>query len=476
MLSLSYDPLKLPITAAHIGTGAFHRAHQQSYYDDLAQAGIGIAVHGINLAPPDIANLHKAQGGCYHIMTEDQCSRSLNSIGTLRSAVSKPDALDPAWDEISFVTLTITEKGYCHRLGASELDPESAIATDLANPENPTTAPGFLCRMLERRRLSGAGGITLASCDNITANGELLRGVMDSYAREAWPQLVGWMQDNVAFPQSMVDRIVPVMTTGSAERLRNAIGKDDPLGVVSEPFRQWVLEDKAASHRPELERVGVQIVPNVTIFEHIKYRLLNGLQTALAEIGRLVGHQTSCDAACDPVLAKWSRYFMAQQIETLTCPEGENLWQYAETSLARLTNPMIQHPLSQIASDASFKMPQRLITPAAERRVHGLDAEPYAIVVASWIHLSERLPADRFGLNVKDPIIASIAALRNAARTPDAIAKAVLRHPLFSQSLSEDMVFEGQVSDWLAFFQKDPSADAIRHRLYDSIRSSSNGP
>lgn len=167
---------------------------------------------------------------------------------------------------------------------------------------------------------------------------------------------------------------------------------------------------------------------------------------------------------------------MAQQIETLTCPEGENLWQYAETSLARLTNPMIQHPLSQIASDASFKMPQRLITPAAERRVHGLDAEPYAIVVASWIHLSERLPADRFGLNVKDPIIASIAALRNAARTPDAIAKAVLRHPLFSQSLSEDMVFEGQVSDWLAFFQKDPSADAIRHRLYDSIRSSSNGP
>ena len=475
MRSLSYDPSKLPNGTAHIGTGAFHRAHQQSYYDDLARAGISIAVRGINLAPPDIADLHMAQGGCYHVMTEDQHGRSLRRIGTLSSVVSQPDALDPAWDEISFVTLTITEKGYCHRSGTSEVDLESAIATDLANPENPTTAPGFLCRMLERRRLSSAGGITLASCDNVAANGELLRCVMDSYAREAWPQLVGWMQDNVAFPQSMVDRIVPAMTTGSAERLRNEIGEDDPLGVVGEPFRQWVLEDKAAGRRPELERVGVQIVPDVAVFENMKHRLLNGLQTALAEIGRLVGHQTSYDVACDPVFAEWSRYFMAQQAETLTCPEGENLSQYAETSLARLTNPMIQHPLSQIASDASFKMPQRLVAPAAERRARSLDAEPYAIVVASWVHLSERLPADRFGLNVKDPGIAAIAALRNAARTPDAIATAVLRPPLFSQSLSEDMIFRGQVADWLAFFQQDPSADAIRRRLYDSIRSSSNG-
>jgi len=475
MRFLSYDPLKLPNGAAHIGTGAFHRAHQQSYYDDLARAGIGIAVRGINLAPPDIADLHTAQDGCYHVMTEDQHGHSLRRIGSLLSVVSQPDALDPAWDEISFVTLTITEKGYCHRSGVSLLDHKSAIAADFANPENPKTAPGFLCRMLERRRLSGAGGITLASCDNVAANGELLRSVMDSYAREAWPQLVGWMQDNVAFPHSMVDRIVPAMTTGSAERLRNEIGEDDPLGVVCEPFRQWVLEDKVAGRRPELERVGVQIVPDVAVFEQMKHRLLNGLQTGLAEIGRLVGYQTTYDVACDPVFAEWSRYFMTQQAETLTCPEGENLSQYAKTSLARLTNPMIQHPLSQIASDASFKMPQRLVAPAAERRIRGLDAEPYAIVVASWIHLSERLPADRFGLNVKDPGSAAIVALRNAARTPDAIATAVLRPPLFSQSLSEDMTFRGQVADWLAFFQQDPSPAAIRRRLYDSIRSSSNG-
>ncbi|MHA6345923.1 mannitol dehydrogenase family protein [Roseivivax sp. CAU 1761] len=474
MQALSYDPAALRSGAAHIGTGAFHRAHQQSYYDDLARAGHGWQVRGFNLAPPDIAAQHAAQGGVYHAMTEDQTGRSLRRIGTLTAIEARPDPLDPVWDELSFVTLTITEKGYCHRSGTTELDPESAITADLADPEHPRTAPGLLCRMLERRMRRGGGSLTLASCDNVAANGTLLRGVMEDYARVAWPDLLGWMQDHVAFPVSMVDRIVPAMTESAFARLREELGADDPLGVVGEPFRQWVLEDRTAGARPELERVGVQIVPDVAVFEHMKHRLLNGLQSALAELGRLLGHQTSHEASCDPALAAWSRAFLAQQAETLTCPPGEDLQRYAGTALARLTNPMIQHPLSQIASDASFKLPQRILAPAAERRARGLDAGPHAAVVAAWIHLAGRRPADRFGLTVRDPGLAALAALRDAAGPPDAVAAAVLRLPMFPAGLAADPGFRGKVAAWLTTFQQASGPEVLRHRLADTTRSSAD--
>lgn len=472
MAGFPYDRSALHPGAAHIGTGAFHRGHQQSYYDDLARSEApGWAVRGFNLAPPDIAGAHAAQDGSYHLLTEDQTGHDLRQIGTLSAVDSAPDPADPVWDRISFVTLTITEKGYCHRSGGTALDLDGAIAADLADPAHPRTAPGFLCRMLVHRQKRGLGGLTLASCDNVADNGALLRGVMQAYAAEVCPGLLGWMADHVAFPTSMVDRIVPAMSPAAAGRLRAAIGAEDALGVVAEPFRQWVLEDDFAGERPAFETVGVQIVPDVAVFEHMKHRLLNGLQSALAELGRLAGHATSQEASTDPLLAEWSRAFLVQQAATLRCPPGEDLTRYARTSLDRLTNPTIQHPLNQIASDASFKLPQRILAPAAERIESGQDASLHAAVVAAWIRQAGDPRADRFGQVTRDPAGAGIAALRDSAGPAAEVARAVLARPLFPARLSQDAGFAAAVAGWLDIFQTRPAPEAIRQALAADARS-----
>ncbi|WP_306151520.1 mannitol dehydrogenase family protein [Roseovarius sp. MMSF_3281] len=469
---LTYDPAALRIGAAHIGMGAFHRGHQQTYYDDLARAGHrdwGVA--GINVAPPDIAAVHAAQNGVYSVLAEDQDDCTLRRIGTLRRADDRPDPCDPLWDEIGFATLTITEKGYCHVSGSTMLDTSSAIAADLATPDAPVTAVGFLAAMLDRRRRNGGAPITLASCDNVASNGALLRGVLTDFVARTRPGLVGWIEDNVAFPDSMVDRIVPRMSGASADRLARAAGKPDALGVVGEPYRQWVLADRfAQAPRPPLEEVGVQVVPDVEIFEYMKHRMLNGLQSAFAELGRLAGHGASHEAATDPALVAWARRFLAAQAETLTCPPGENLADYAATTLHRLANPTIVHPLAQIASDASFKLPQRIFAPAADRLVAGRDVALHASIVAGWIAQAGDATPDRYGVTVSDPGAARVAIARDAAGSARAVADAVIRAPLFPEALAASAVFKVQVADWLELIRAgDP--DRLRARLRDDTRS-----
>ncbi|SEK34760.1 mannitol dehydrogenase family protein [Pacificibacter marinus] len=466
--NLSYDRSHLRPRAVHLGVGAFHRAHQQGYYDDLARLNQSQnndwGVVGINLTPPDLSATHTAQNGFYSVLTEDGDGADCRRIGTLLKLHDATSAASVSWDDIEFVTLTITEKGYCHHSGSMDLDVDK-VAQDLASPQTPQTAIGYLAWMLERRRQAAGGPITLASCDNVADNGLLLASVLRDYVARAFPALSGWLDANVTFPTSMVDRIVPAMSSASQARLEAACGYHDGLGVVAEPFRQWVIEDRFASARPAFEKVGVQIVDTLAPYEHMKHRLLNGLQSSYAELGRLCGHEGSHGAATDPDLESWAGVFLASQAATLDCPQGENLSDYGQTSLKRLQNPTIHHPLNQIASDASFKLPQRIGAPAAERIAQGMSAEPQAMVLAGWAFQAGETHPDSGGVITMDPLGATIAALRNRhAGSATDLAQAILALSIWPERLREDADFATCVADWIKAFAGEP-AEACRAKI-----------
>ncbi|RIA00517.1 mannitol dehydrogenase family protein [Cereibacter sphaeroides] len=428
-------------TILHLSPGAFHRAHQAVYAEALIRAGHPEAgIRDVCLFPPLIGAAHAAQDGTYHVLLRDQTREDLRRITAIREVLDRPhpDMLcDPA---LRLVTMTLTEKGYCHVPGTDRLDP-AAVAQDLADPQHPRTALGWLALALVRRRAAGLPGITLASCDNIPVNGRLLEAVLTAYVSEAFPDLLDWMAANVTFPVSMVDRIVPRVDAAAAESLAALAGAPDALGVVAEPFGQWVIEDRFAQPIPPLDKVGVQIVADVAPYERMKHRILNGAQTAIAHLGALSGFATSFDAASDPVMGAWLERFCAAQARTLACPPGEDLAAYCRATMERLRNPHIRHPLTQIGTDSSFKLGQRIVE-AAEHHLEGPEARLYALTVAAWMRYNTGRDAAGRPIPVEDPLAPVFRDIDLAAGgDPSALVAGYLRLDLFEGPLRQNEPF-----------------------------------
>jgi fructuronate reductase len=340
--------------------------------------------------------------------------------------------------------MTLTEKGYCHIPGTQRLD-RAAISSDLANPLHPQTALGWLALALSCRRQAGLHGITLASCDNIPANGRLLEAVLSSYIAEAWPDLADWVTANVTFPVSMVDRIVPRVDAAAALAIAEKTGAPDALGVVAEPFGQWVIENRFAMPIPPLDKVGVQIVSDVAPYERMKHRILNGAQTAIAHIGALSGFATSFDAAIDPVLGAWLERFCAAQAKTLDCPSGEDLEGYARKTMERLRNPHIRHPLTQIGTDSSFKVGQRIVE-AAEHHLDTPEAELYALTIAAWMQYNTGQDSAGRSIPVDDPLAVKFQSITQEAKgDPAVLVAGYLQLDLFDGPLRRHAAFRNRL-------------------------------
>lgn len=429
----------------HIGPGAFHRTHQALYAQALIRAGHPEAgIRAICLMPPHLAQVHQRQGGRYHVLLRDDETETLHEISAIREMVDGPSPdmfCDPA---LTLVTMTLTEKGYCHQPGSSRLDP-AVIAADLADPSRPVTAIGWIALALDRRRLRGLPGLTLASCDNIAENGHLLRSVLSDYAARVWPELAEWMASAVTFPVSMVDRIVPRVDDETTAAIMALAGQEDALGTSGEPFGQWVIEHRFARPIPPLDTVGVQYVADVAPYEAMKHRILNGAQTANAHLGALSGFQTTADSARDPVMARWLTRFVTAQAQTLTCPPGEDLGRYCKTTLQRLRNPHIRHPLQQIGTDSSFKLRQRVV----EATVFHLDrpetVDLYALTLAAWMRYNTGQDAQGRAIRVDDPLAGRFAQI--VARAGGQAA------PLVDGFLELDL-FAGPIRDHAAFRQR----------------------
>lgn len=440
------DAARPEIGIVHLGLGAFFRAHGAIYIAEaMAASGGDWGIVGVSLQSPRTRDLLAPQQFAYTALElgpDGERPQVIESVQDVLVAREDPAAVlalmaDP---KIRIVTLTVTEKGYCHEPSTGALNrTHPDIIHDLAE-DLPVSAPGFLVRALAQRRAAGTAPFTVLTCDNLPKNGHLVEGVVLDLARAIDPSLADWIATRGAFPACMVDRIVPATKAEDVERLAAATGRLDLAPVMHEPFRQWVVEDRfVGGARPDLGTVGVQLVEDVTPYEHMKLRMLNGTHSSLAYLGYLAGHETIADTMADPVFERFVRRLWQREfIPALTPPQGVDLPGYAEALHARYANPAIRHRTWQIAMDGSQKLPQRILGTLSETFHAGREASGLVLAVAAWMRYVGGIDEAGQPIDVKDPLAARLRALSDGAESPEARVDALLSvHEVFDPEIAE---------------------------------------
>ncbi|WP_108652733.1 mannitol dehydrogenase family protein [Dongshaea marina] len=417
-----YSRDKLRPRIVHLGFGAFHRAHQALVLDRLLESEqeCDWGYCEVNLFGGEqlIRDL-RAQDHRYSVMemgAEQNTTRIIGSVcASLHPALDGSEAIleQLASAQTAIVSMTITEKGYCLSSETHKLDTANPlIVSDLEHPGSPQSAVGYIVESLRRRRERALGGFTLMSCDNLPQNGVLTRQMVLDYAAKLDTKLAGWIDKEVSFPSTMVDRIVPAITEESLERLTEALGVNDPCGIACEPFLQWVIEDRFVAGRPQWEKAGAQLVENVLPFEEMKLRMLNGSHSFLAYLGYLGGYQTIAETMTDSSYKDAAYHLMLnEQAPTLTLPEGVSSRDYADRLIERYSNPALKHRTWQIAMDGSQKLPQRMLESVQCHLERGTEYPCLALGIAGWMfYVSGR---DELGqpIDVRDPLAAELKTI-----------------------------------------------------------------
>ncbi len=430
----AYDRSRVTPGIVHLGLGAFHRAHQAVIMDDcLAGGSMSWGIVGASLRSADTRDALAPQDHLYTVAVRAAEGTEHRVVGALLDSVvarEKPAALvermaDPA---IRIVSLTVTEKGYCHTPQTGDLDERHPdIVHDLNNFDAPRSAPGFIVAALARRRAQGLSPFTVLCCDNLAANGHTVQRIVTQFAALRSKDLGKWIADAVAFPSTMVDRIVPETTDRDRDAVASALGMRDAWPVMTEPFTQWVVEDRFTAGRPDLTAAGVELVTDVKPFELMKLRLLNASHSALAYLGYLSGYETIADTMQDPHFARLAAQVMEEASVTLTMPSGTNLAAYRASLLKRFANPALHHRTWQIAMDGSQKLPQRLLGAMQDRLAKGLPIATHALAVAGWMRYVSGVDEQGRPIDVRDPLAAEFAALaRQAGPVAERLAPALL--------------------------------------------------
>ena len=424
-----YDLAAVRTGWAHLGVGAFHRAHQAEYCDDLLSLGhLDWGLLGLNLRPPDATPQLDAQGGLYVRVAREGDVVDRRVIGAVRATARGIDVTrrlaDPA---VHVVTLTVTEKGYCHVPATGALDENLAdVRHDLAHPDAPVSAPGVLVAALSARRAMAAP-LSLVSCDNVPNNGGVLRRAVLGLARRRDPGLAEWIERACTFPETMVDRIVPATAADDVATLAGSLGVRDAAPVFCETFRQWVIADRFAGARPPWEEAGAEIVADVVPFEEMKMRLLNGSQSAVAYLGYLGGFEHTCDAMASPALAAYAaRLMQFETAPTLRMPEGVDVAAYRIRVLQRMRNAAIRHRTWQIATDGSQKIPHRFVVPLRWHLARGSPAPGLCLAIAAWMQFVSGLDLRGSPIEVSDPLAATLRARADGAGDAAALVAALL--------------------------------------------------
>ncbi|GAA0362313.1 mannitol dehydrogenase family protein [Actinoallomurus spadix] len=424
-LSLTSRPRPVPssVGIVHLGIGAFHRAHQAVYTED---AGDGWGICGITQRSATVVEQLGPQDGLYSVLERGPEGASARIIGAVREVLTGDATAgrvaDPA---VRIVSLTVTEKGYRHDPATGRLridDPE--IRLDLTGRE-PRTVIGRLARGLSRREAP----VTILCCDNLSANGATLRGLVEEYAERAGVKITC----ETAFPSTMVDRIVPATTAADLDEAERLLGVRDHGVVVTEPFTQWVIEDSFAAGRPAWDEAGAILTGDVAPYELMKLRLLNGSHSMLAYLGsRFTYVAEAVDVLGDAV----RRYMDEDAGPTLTVPDGFDLEEYKASLLTRFANPALRHRTAQIAMDGSQKLPQRLLGVVRDRLAAGAEPRWAALAVAAWMrHVQTAGELD-------DPLAGPLREAVSRADRPDAVVDVLLAvTEVFGPDLRESRVF-----------------------------------
>ncbi|SNT15787.1 mannitol dehydrogenase family protein [Tropicimonas sediminicola] len=411
------------IGIVHLGLGAFFRAFGAPWIAEAVRAGGGDwDILGVSLRSPAVRDALKPQGYAYTAVELAPQGERFNVVENVRDMLVAPE--DPeallaamAHPDVRIVSLTITEKGYCHNPATGELDPKHPDIVYDCTGELPKSAPGFIVRALQRRKKAGRPPFTVMSCDNLPNNGKVARGVVIDLARLIDPELADWIEAEGCFPSTMVDRIVPATKPEDIARVEEAVGYHDAAPVMHEPFRQWVIEDEfVGGERPDFAAVGVQMVEDVTPFEHMKLRMLNGAHSSLAYLGYLAGHETIADTTADAAFAGFVEKLWGEEIiPALTPPEGVDLTAYAGMLLDRFRNPSIRHRTWQIAMDGSQKLPQRILSTLQENLDNDRASPRLLLAVSAWMRYVAGTDEKGAAIDVQDPLAERLWTLTDEA-------------------------------------------------------------
>ena len=419
----TYDLAATRHGMVHIGVGGFHRAHQAYYTDALMNTGEGLdwSICGVGLRAEDRRARDDLAGQDYLFTLfelGDSDAAEVRVIGAIRDMLLAEDGAQALIDKLAnpqtrIVSLTITEGGYCIDDSSGEFMAHlPQIQHDLAHPQQPRTVFGFLCAALAQRRAAGVPAFTLMSCDNLPHNGAVTRKALLAFAGQRDAELREWIAANVSFPNAMVDRITPMTSTAHRLQLHDQHGIDDAWPVVCEPFVQWVLEDKFVNGRPAWEKVGVQFTDDVTPYEEMKIKLLNGSHLALTYLGFLKGYRFVHETMADPLFVAYIRAYMDLDVTPQLAPvPGIDLGDYKDTLVARFSNRAIADQLERVCSDGSSKLPKFTVPTLNRLIAEERDPERAALLVAAWALYLKGVDENGDTYGIPDPRAAFCQAL-----------------------------------------------------------------
>ncbi len=422
----TYDRTTLTAGVVHLGVGNFHRSHQAAYLDRLLAGGGASdwAICGLGLRPGD-ARMRDAlvpQDGLYTLLVKHpNGTTDARIIGSIAGYLLAPD--DPgaavarlAHPDTRVVSLTITEGGYNADEATGEFDADHPdVRHELAHPDEPRTVYGYLASALERRRGAGAAPFTVMSCDNVQHNGDLTRRMLLDFARLRDADLADWIEGEVTFPNTMVDRITPVTDAADIRYVEEAYGIYDAWPVPCEPFIQWIIEDRFCNGRPDLEAVGATFADDVTPYEQMKLRLLNAGHSVVGLPGAVHGYDTIDACVADPVFADFLTGFLQEEAAPpLGVVEGIDLDAYQASLVQRFGNRAIRDTVARICSYSSDKLPKFLLPTLRANLASGGSIDRATLVVAAWRdYCNRQTTQDGVPLDIQDPMQ---QALHQAAR------------------------------------------------------------
>lgn len=423
-----YDRTKVTTGIVHFGVGGFHRAHQAMYLDRLMNVGKALdwGICGVGVLPHDakMAQVMAEQDCLYTLLLKrPDGSREARVIGSMTEylfAPANPEAVieKMASPDTRIVSLTVTEGGYNFHHVTGDFDAENPdVIHDLAPGAVPRTTFGLVTEALARRRTRGIAPFTLMSCDNIQGNGDVAKKMFTAFAEHKDADLAAWMRENVAFPNSMVDRITPVTTDDDRSAMAKEFGVVDQWPVVCEPFEQWVLEDHFTLGRPPFENAGVQLVDDVEPYELMKLRLLNVSHQAMCYFGTLAGYIYAHEVCQDLLFVEFLLGYMdLEGTPTLSPLPGVDLPLYKRTLIERFANEHVRDTLARLCAESSDRIPKWLVPVIWNNLQDDGEISRSAGIIASWARYAEGTDENGAPLTVVDrlrePLMAAAALQR----------------------------------------------------------------
>lgn len=397
----TYDKDALKTGIVHIGPSAFFRGHLAVIVDELIEKGESdLAISAVSLKTGKARDELQTQGYDYTVVEQTATGNKAHVVGSLKNILVAPENPQAVVDmlsspDVKLVTLTVTQAGYYYKNGALDFE-HPDIRKDLEKADEPTSTVGLLVTALDKRRREGHEPFTVLSCDNLPGNGHILRNVVLAYAAQHSPELKDWIENKVAFPSTMVDRIVPQISDENIAACKKTYGYDDKCPIYTENFMQFVIEKpQGGTSLAGLEKSPhVTVVDDVAPHELMKIRLLNGTHMALGIAGRMAGYTHTHEAIQDPKIRSYITDLMSEMEQTLPPVPGADMEKYKQSILTRLENPAMKDELARLARNGVDKVESRFLAPLREATANGGKRDCLTHAVASWVEYLKKSGPD----------------------------------------------------------------------------------